>query len=341
MKKSVLIVAVAAGFAGACVHKSEEPPLSGPSTFARSLTIAVTPDHITQDGASQASVAVQAVGPNGASMSGVTVRFDTLVDGSLLDVGKLSARTAVTGTDGVARVTFTAPPPSPPPFDSSVNVISVRALQLGSDSSTTVPVTADISLMPPGVIQGPPDTPTASFFIFPTAPTVGASVHFDASASCPGPGANGACSPTNSGPIVSYQWSFGDGGTGSGVTVDHAFPIPQAFPVTLIVTNSRGVSAGTSMTVIVTDGKPTASFTASVQNAATHTMTFDGSSSAAVVGSTIVSYQWAFGDGAFATTTAPTTTHTYTASGSFTVRLVVTDNLGRTSTNPGSTVSVP
>ena len=54
-------------------------------------------------------------------------------------------------------------------------------------------------------------------------------------------------------------------------------------------------------------------------------VTFDGSGSSDVDG-TLVSYAWSFGDGT--TATGVTANHTYTASGSFTARLAVTDNLG-------------
>jgi hypothetical protein len=343
MKKSVFVVAVVAGLAGGCVHKTEEPGLTGPSGFARSVSVSVTPDRIQQDGASQASVAVLVIGPNGGPVSGATVRMDTAWNGTLRDdVGTLAARTIVTGSDGIARTVFTAPGPFAPPDDAKINMIDVRATLTGTDFQTANPMSATIALTPRDGILPPSEPPTPQLLFFPTAPTVGAPVHFDGTASCPGALANGACAPTNSGTIVSYFWRFGDGGTASGPAVDHSFSIAQAYTVTLTVTNSRNVSAAASSNVVVTEGDPTANFTASVANALTHTMTFDGSSSIAVTGATIVSYQWSFGDGTFSTPSPlPTATHTYTATGSYPVRLVVTDNFGRVSKNPATTVAVP
>lgn len=57
---------------------------------------------------------------------------------------------------------------------------------------------------------------------------------------------------------------------------------------------------------------------------------FDGSSSTDADGA-IVSYQWAFGDGAFAT--GATAQHTYLSSGTYTATLTVTDDRGATDTD--------
>ena len=70
---------------------------------------------------------------------------------------------------------------------------------------------------------------------------------------------------------------------------------------------------------------------------------FDGSTSSDADGS-IASYAWTFGDGGNAT--GPTANHTYTAAGSYSAKLTVTDNQGATGTttiaitvNPGATRS--
>lgn len=78
---------------------------------------------------------------------------------------------------------------------------------------------------------------------------------------------------------------------------------------------------------------PVASFTASCQKAS---CTFDARSSTDDAG--IVSYAWSFGDGASLTSSSPQTSHTYSAKGNYsvTVRLVVTDAGGLTSTTQKS-----
>lgn len=60
---------------------------------------------------------------------------------------------------------------------------------------------------------------------------------FDASGSASGRGS-----------ISSYQWNFGDGTTGSGVSVSHSFTA-GTFAVTLTVTDSSGASAQSSTTI--------------------------------------------------------------------------------------------
>ena len=52
---------------------------------------------------------------------------------------------------------------------------------------------------------------------------------------------------------------------------------------------------------------------------------FDGSGSTSQFGS-INSYVWTFGDGNTETTTTPTTSHTYTTLGIFTISLKIIDN---------------
>jgi PKD repeat protein len=326
--KQVAIAGLAAGIGvSACVHKAEEPPLAGPSGLARSLTISVTPDHLTQDGSSQASVSVQAIGPSGAPMSGVPIRVDTLVGGTLTDYGTLAARTIVTGSDGVARTTYTAPAPAPPPDDSTVNTVSVRAVQIGTDAQAANPVSAMISLIPRGVILPPADTPVPNFAFAPGSPTVGAPVTFDGSPS------------TGVTPIVTYAWSFGDGSSGSGMAVTHTFGSASSYLVTLTVTNSRGVAASKSQIVAVAPAAlPQAQFVSSPgsPNAGQPVQFTDNSTP--VTGRTNVGFDWNFGDPTSASNTASgrSVTHTFATAGSYTVVLTVTDDLGQKSTATAS-----
>jgi hypothetical protein len=90
-------------------------------------------------------------------------------------------------------------------------------------------------------------------------------------------------------------------------------------------------SASTAVTL--QDRPPVASFTSTPSSAPTGTaITLDGTASYDPDG-IVVSYSWAFGDGA--TGTGPVVTHSYTPAKSYTVSLTVTDNGGVT----GSTTS--
>jgi hypothetical protein len=97
---------------------------------------------------------------------------------------------------------------------------------------------------PPGGNQTGPN-PVASFTYSPSAPTVGQSVAFDGSLS------------SDSVPITSYAWTFGDGGSGNGVTVNHAFSAAGTYAVSLTITDQNGSSNSTSKYVQVTSsGNP-------------------------------------------------------------------------------------
>jgi PKD repeat protein len=171
--------------------------------------------------------------------------------------------------------------------------------------------------------------PTGDFTFSPTTPQTGQTVLFNADA------IRAAAGHT----IVQYSWIFGDGGTASGFLVSHAFGAAATYNVTLTVADEVGMKFTVTKAITVTSSgaaAPQANFTFSPSTPvrAGTQVTFDGSSSTAANGATIVSYQWNFGEvgGAGNTTTAsPTATHTYATPGFYTVSLVVVDSLGRSS----------
>lgn len=57
------------------------------------------------------------------------------------------------------------------------------------------------------------------------------------------------------GEIVSYQWQFGDGTTGSGVMPSHTYDEPGTYPVTLTVEDDDGLTGETQKDVVV-DAEP-------------------------------------------------------------------------------------
>jgi len=321
MKNTIVrLIAVAAAVgASACVHKTEEPPLSGPSTFSTSLRLQAVPDRINQDGASQSSVSVQAFGPNGSPLSGVSLRMDMLVGGELADYGTLSARTIVTGNDGTARVVYTAPPPLPSSM-ATANTVAVRAIPIGTDAAASNGQTVDIRLMPTGVILPPSGSPTAAFTFSPQPVSVGVPTIFDGSTSQPG---------TNATQISTYAWNFGDGQTGSGKTVNHAFASGGSFTVTLTVTNDRGLQASTAQVVNVGVSDPfTGDWVISPLNPVVNfPILFNADQVQTSAGHQVTQFNWTFGDGSGGT--GFQTTHTYLVAGTYNVVLSVVDDLGR------------
>jgi len=136
---------------------------------------------------------------------------------------------------------------------------------------------------------------------------------------------NGNASSDNVG-IVSYQWNFGDGGTGNGITVSHAYSNPGTYTVTLSVNDAAGNGpVSDTLTVTVLDATPPTAEAGPNQTVNEDiSVTFDGSGSSDDKG--IVNYQWDFGDGG--TGNGITVSHTYTESGTYTVTLTVTDGVG-------------
>lgn len=126
--------------------------------------------------------------------------------------------------------------------------------------------------------------------------------------------------------ITSYSWNWGDGtAAGSGVTATHPYANGGTYTVTLTVTDSLGLTASTSKNVTVAPphANPTAAFVTQVDGLS---VDFDGTTSTAADGATIVSYAWDFGDGE--TSTQPAPSNLYDAAGTYDVTLTVVDSLG-------------
>lgn len=165
----------------------------------------------------------------------------------------------------------------------------------------------------PDWLRPRPNQPLASF----THQCAGSSCDFDAS---------GSSDPN--GAIASYGWRWGDGTTGAGATISHAYNTGGTFIVTLTVTDNDGITSALSKR-IVANAPPTPSF---VANCSAGMCTYDASGSVDPDG-TIASYEWSFGDGAtlFQPSGTATATHVY-RTGTFTVQLVVRDNGGASAT---------
>ncbi|UCD53439.1 MAG: PKD domain-containing protein [Phycisphaerales bacterium] len=134
------------------------------------------------------------------------------------------------------------------------------------------------------------------------------------------------------GSITSYDWNFGDGTTGNGLAPDHTYAAAGDYTVTLTVTDDQGAIGTTSAIVSVSSDppvnqSPVAAFTWSATNL---DCSFDASGSDDPDEDPIVSYAWDFGDGT--TGSGAITGHEYSAAGTYTVTLTVTDDRGATGT---------
>lgn len=124
---------------------------------------------------------------------------------------------------------------------------------------------------------------------------------------------------------VSANWSFGDGGTATGINSNHTYTVPGTYTVRLYNTYSSCVDS--AQQTITINPRPVADFTApaTVRCEPPFTVNFQDLSTGSVT-----SWQWDFGDGNTSTLQNPS--HTYTSYGSFTVTLVATNAFGCTDT---------
>jgi PKD repeat protein len=173
--------------------------------------------------------------------------------------------------------------------------------------------------------------PVASFSYSPLLPTAGESITFDASSSSPG--WNG----TQTMPIVSYAWDFGDSNTATGQVVTHAYADSGNYTVTLNVTDSEGLWLAEQRQIqVVQPTGPVAEFTTSPETGSVgESMDFNASSSIGGWNGTampITEYLWDFGDGGSVISgVGSTIVHDYTYAERFNVTLTVSDSENITS----------
>jgi PKD repeat protein len=262
---------------------------------------------------------VMARDANGRPQRDLALRAEVVVFGVIVDFGQLSARTIVTGQDGRATLSYTAPPAPRESVDSGM-IATIRVTPSGGNYANAVGRDVDIRLVPPGIIM-PPTRMVAEFSFSPTSPREAENVLFD-----------GSATQDPDRVVISYTWSFGDGRTGSGRTVTHSFARAGNYPVTLTVSDGFGRASSATKPVQIGAGmNPTAAFAFSPTTPGVNeTVFFNASGSIAAAGRQIVSYTWTFGDGG--TGSGLLTSRRYGAAGSYNVVLTVTDDAGRSDT---------
>lgn len=128
-----------------------------------------------------------------------------------------------------------------------------------------------------------------------------------------------------SGTISAWQWDFGDGTFATAENPAHTYTTSGNFNVSLRVTNSFGCITSITKTQYIKIGSPVHAAFSNTQPANCDlpaTILFQNNST----GTGSLNYQWNFGDGNTSTQASPS--HTYTAAGSYTVRLIVTSSNG-------------
>lgn len=106
--------------------------------------------------------------------------------------------------------------------DAGLTGVAVQQVAIAAPTATPTPI-----IPPAAIISGPSQA------------TAGVAVTFDGSSSTP------------IGGITGYTWSFGDGGSAAGPTVDHVFAQAGQYVVTLAVTNAAGQANQSTLMVQV------------------------------------------------------------------------------------------
>ncbi|MGA1841632.1 MAG: PKD domain-containing protein [bacterium] len=139
---------------------------------------------------------------------------------------------------------------------------------------------------------------------------------------------NGSSSTDDHG-ICTYEWDFGDGGTGTGISPIHQYSKTGTYTLSLTVTDHAGQThtSGTTLTILDNDD-PAPSIAApeavGEENASLGCWSVDFDASGSTDDFGIWRYEWDFGDGS--TGTGQNITHSYCAAGTYTVTLTVYDH---------------
>lgn len=115
--------------------------------------------------------------------------------------------------------------------------------------------------------------------------------------------------------LLTYQWTFGDGGTSSVQNPSYSYNSAGSYTVQLIVTNSNGCRDTATHTAGVIIGSVLANFAAPAIICTGNAFTFTNTSTPAPVSSS-----WTFGDATSSTASSPV--KIYNTAGNYTVKLV-------------------
>lgn len=120
--------------------------------------------------------------------------------------------------------------------ESVLNITDPVGLKRTKLLDSLPPAPSEMSFTPEnGFFTSKEKKPVASFTFSPQTLTVGETVNFNASASY-----------DPDGTITSYEWNFGDGTNGTGMTANHTYTGAGDHSVTLTVTDNASIVIGTS-----------------------------------------------------------------------------------------------
>jgi PKD repeat protein len=139
---------------------------------------------------------------------------------------------------------------------------------------------------------------------------------------------DGSQSIGEEGEVLQYDWDFGDGTTGVGAKLAHAYQTGGTYKAVLTVNDMQLTRCSTSIEkmFVTVNSKPTADFSGVNLACTGDELSFDASGTSDADGDDLT-YSWDFGDGTDAQG-GTSVTHTYNAGGVYSVRLTVDDNKG-------------
>jgi len=130
---------------------------------------------------------------------------------------------------------------------------------------------------------------------------------------------------TSKGSPTSWKWDFGDGKYSTEKSPTHTYSAAGTYTVKLTATNAAGSSTKTKSNYVKVSGTsqaPTADFWGwPLSGKAPLKVTFTETSKGSPT-----SWKWDFGDGKYSTEKSPT--HTYSTTGTYTVKLTATNAAG-------------
>ena len=236
---------------GCGLDKVELPDLEGPSELGTGIRMTATPDIVTADGFSSSLIQIHVQDQNGAPAVGRQV-FVAVADanGNTADIGELRSTSGsglgtglvlTTGANGVAQASYEAPPRTDFTANSSV---LITARPVGNDFAGQIYRTVRIELR------------SAEPRFFPQVPGAGISCGFTVEPSFGPYRVNTvislmSTSASVAGPIIRYEWFFGDGTKDDKPNIAKVFRVPGDFLAAHVVTDSQGNRAACEGVLVV------------------------------------------------------------------------------------------